>query len=157
MGNSGSAVLKLNGFRPEDLKQSPNDIWKQRGITQIPCTDSFTLKSTTFLCFCPLSFRYAPSLCLATENFNRILSPESGNWVYLVGDYMESTFLLDIGPISIVENSSFSFIFPKLQVSSCCDHTMFVLSLSIWLRFHSGRFVIFTLGSDFSQAKANLN
>lgn len=130
---------------------------RQRGITQIPCMERFTLKSGTFLCFCPLSFHYDPSWCLATENFSRTLSPEPGNWVHLAGDYIDSTFLLAINPIFTVGHSSSSFVFPKLQVSSCYDHAMFVLPLSRRLQFHSGKFISFTLGSVFSQAKANLN
>lgn len=125
MGSSGPVMLTLNGFV---LGWGTISKWYLEGkkelhiflaLTDFPAEWNSPLFPPTF----PLLWSKG---LVSTENFRRVLLPESGNWIYSAADYLEMTFLLAIISSSIVEHSNYNSVFLELHVSNCCDNTMFV-------------------------------
>lgn len=120
MGNSPGYV-KVKWFQVLEFEKSLNDFWKaKRDYT-----------SSWEICFAEWKSLFPPTFPMLwskglfrTENFNRILLTKSGNWIYLMVNYLGTPFALAVNSTSMVEHSSFDSIFSELYVCNCCDHTM---------------------------------
>lgn len=133
VGSSGLVMLTLNGFVlgfgtiSKWYLEGKKELHLFLALTDFPAEWNSPWFPPTF----PLSWSKG---LFSTENFRRVLLPESGNWIYLAADYLGTTFLSAIISSSIVEHSNFNSIFLELHVSNCCDSTMFV---SPYLNYYS--------------------